>query len=130
MKRLIHIASIFLILFLFSSCGGSGGSDFPDDIPTQTNPIVTRVSPDSGPAGTAVTIFGLGFSTNFPNNVVVIGDTASPATGYNLVEPPLPTEIEAITSTVQDGAALGVNSVVVIVYDNVSNADVTFTVTP
>lgn len=128
MKRLVAIA--FAALIAGFGCGSSGDSDFPDDVPTQTNPVVSRITPVAGPVGSTITITGFGFSSIFPNNIVVIGDAAVSATGYSLVEPPTPGEIEAITAPVPVNAPAGLNSVFVVVYDNVSNADLTFTVTP
>jgi len=129
-KATAAIAALFF-LALLSGCGGSGADGgFPDDVPTQVTPLVSRIDPATGPAGTAITIYGMGFSISYPNNIVVVGDAATSATGYALVSPPTADEIESITATVPDDAPLGDNSVYVVVYDNASNTDVTFTVTP
>lgn len=119
---------IFFVLFLIASCGA--GDDYPSDVPTDSPPIVSRIDPNAGAPGDAITIFGLGFSIAAPNNTVIIGGAAVAATSYRLVDPPTSTEIEALTATVPTGAATGTSSVVVVVYDQTSNADVAFTVTP
>ena len=129
-KATAAAAALFFLAFL-TGCGGSGAdSGFPDDVPTQVNPLVSRVGPATGPAGTEITIYGMGFSISYPNNIVIVGDAATSATGYALVSPPTADEIESITAVVPNDAAPGDNSVYVVVYDNASNTDVTFTVTP
>lgn len=127
MKMKIFV--ILSVVVFSSACGASEGS-YPDDVPTQTSPLVSRVDPTGGSPGSQITIFGLGFSSAAPNNIVVIGGAAVAATAYTLIGNPTSTEIEALTATVPTGAAQGITSVAVVVYDNASNADVTFTVTP
>lgn len=119
---------ILPVLLLIASCGG--GNNYPSDVPTDSPPIVSRVDPSAGAPGDSITIFGLGFSIAAPDNTVIIGGAAVAATSYRLVDPPTSTEIEALTATVPTGAAVGTSSVVVVVDDQTSNADVTFTVTP
>lgn len=116
-------------LMSVAACGGSGGT-YGDDVPTNAPPTVSAVAPAAGPAGTVITISGFGFSDVAPNNIVVIGDSAVPASAYDLVDPPTATEVEFLTATVPDSVGLGDTSVVVLVGDNASNSDVTFTVTP
>jgi hypothetical protein len=114
---------------LFAACGGTTET-FPSDVPTQAPPIVSSVTPTSGKAGDTITINGLGFSSIAPNNTVVIGGVGTSATSYAILNPPTATEIESLTATVPVGAAVGASSVLVIVYENASNADVMFTVNP
>ena len=118
-----------LILLMFCACGGSA-SEFSDDIPTELPPIVSRVEPLEGPSGTEIKIYGFGFSVNIPVNVVLIGGQAESAVNYELLPDPTDTEIEMLTASVPEGAAEGPSPVVVIVYENVSNQDVVFNVTP
>ena len=125
LRRLLILA----VLFLAAACGSSGDS-FPDDVPTQLPPIVSRVAPATGPAGTVIQIFGFGFSDVAPNNVVIVGGEGFAADAYALVTPATATEIEVLTATVPAGTPAGVDSVAVVVYENVSNTDITFTVTP
>ncbi len=122
-----------LCAIALNSCGyGWDGSesDYPDDVPTQSPPIVSRVEPTSGPAGTVITIYGFGFSLNPAINVVIVGDAGASATDYQLVASPTANEIEQLTATVPADAAIGESGVVVVVYENASNADVLFDVTP
>ena len=126
MKRSIILCAL---IAASASCGG-GGSGYPDDVPTQLPPTVASVEPTSGPVGTTITINGFGYSVAAPNDIVIIGDSAVSAESYALVNPPTATEIESLTATVPAGTPLGANSIVVVVYDNASNGDVTFTVTP
>lgn len=127
LRRTTFIAILCLIA---SGCGISGSSDYPDDVPTQLPPTVSRIDPAAGPAGTAITIFGFGFSEAAPNNTVIIGNTAVSATAYTLLPAPTATEIESLTATVPADAAAGANPVTVVVGENASNSDITFTVTP
>lgn len=123
----------FLLVFslvLLCACGSSSGVGLPSDIPTNSTPVVSRIDPTSGKAGDSITIYGFGFSTSITNNIIIMGNAAVPADSYNLVEPPVADEIEYLTATVPEDAEAGENSVEVLVYDNVSNADITFTVTP
>lgn len=120
---------ISLIILAAIGCGGSS-SVFPPDVPTDSPPIVSRIEPIDGPVGTEVTIYGLGFSFSAPVNVITIGGVVTNATSYQLVDNPTETEIEAITATIPDNAQDGVSPVVVIVYENASNDDVTFEIIP
>jgi len=126
MKRVLPILSLMLVL---SACGG-GDPGYSDDVPTQAPPFVSRVEPTSGPVGTTITIYGFGFSIAAPTNLVVLGGSGSAATSYQLLNNASSIEIESITAVVPNDAAVGSSEVMVVVYDNVSNADVTFTVTP
>ena len=127
-RSYIAIAALALIC----SCGGSGdgGLNIPDDVPTGTVPLVTEVSPTSGPVGTDVTITGIGYSYIPPNNTIMIGDVSVVASAQAYLPDPTSTSFETLTFTVPDDAPVGDNSIVVIVGDNASNADVIFTVTP
>lgn len=125
-KRAACIAALCLIA---AGCGSSGGS-YPDDVPTQLPPTVARVDPAAGAPGSAIMIFGYGFSETAPNNVVIIGNAAVTATAYALLAAPTATEIESLSATVPASAPAGQSSVVVVVSDNTSNADILFTVTP
>jgi hypothetical protein len=130
MKRrsiIFHLLFCFFGFFL-ASCGSS--ADFHDDVPTGSSPIVSRVDPTSGPVGTQVTIFGLGFSYVAPTNIIAMGTGAAVAQTYTILANPVDSEIETLTFTVPTGLAPGTYPVVVLVYDTPSNSDVTFTVTP
>jgi|GEM_PF-1279801 hypothetical protein len=122
--RLIAIACLALV----AACGSPFA--FPPDVPTDSPPIVSRVEPAEGSPGDMVTIYGFGFSFTVANNIVIFGDAASVATSYRLLDSPTSTEIEAIEAPVPNEAPEGEVPVVVVVYENVSNADVLFTVTP
>jgi hypothetical protein len=125
MRRLVIIICFTLAL---GACGEV--TLFPSDVVTQTPPIVSRVEPASGPPGTEITVYGFGYSINTPNNIVIVGGSGSSATEYNLLDNPTETEIESLTAAVPDDAEIGESSVVVVVYQNTSNADIMFEVTP
>ena len=125
LKRL----AIAILPLLVASCGGST-TGYAPDVPTNSPPIVSRVDPNSGGPGSEVTIFGFGYTISVPENIVVIGGVATNATSYRLLSNPTSTEIEAITVDVPANANVGEGPIYVIIYDNVSNADVSFTVTP
>jgi hypothetical protein len=125
LKRL----AIAVLPLLVASCGGTSVGYAPD-VPTDSPPIVSRVDPNSGGPGTEVEIFGFGYTISVPENIVVIGGVATNATSYRLLSNPTSIEIEAITADVPTNAQLGEGPIYVVVHDNVSNADVSFTVTP
>lgn len=120
------LATIAAFACLVSACGGSS---FPADVATQTMPVVSQVDPSAGAPGDTITVFGFGFSSIPQSNVVVIGGAASAASEYRLLEEPTEAQIESITATVPEDAQAGEGSLVVLVHETPSNADVTFTVT-
>lgn len=125
MKRLFTAA--LLAAIAMASCGGVS---YNPNVPTDSPPIVTRVDPNSGRAGDEITIFGLGFSIAYPENIVVVGNAPTGATSYSLLDNPTSDEIEAITFTVPADAEAGEGPVYVLVEGDSSNADVSFTVMP
>ncbi len=114
---------------LAASCGGTS-SDYNPNVPTNSPPIVSRVDPSAGSVGDEISIFGLGFSIAYPEDIVVVGGAATSATSYRLLDNPTANEIEAITFTVPADAALGEGPIYVQVDGNSSNVDVSFTVIP
>jgi sugar lactone lactonase YvrE len=96
-------AAILLITVILSSCGKTGSSTSPhagSNPPTPTRPtpvappVITQVSPLEGPAATALTITGTGFSDTTANDTVYINGMMakiSQASGTQLVVtvPPL-----------------------------------------
>ena len=125
MKRICTALALCVAL---SACGS--GASYSPNVVTELPPTVTRIDPTSGPVGTTIEIFGFGFSVAAPENVVIIGDTGASADSYDLVANPTSDEIEVLTADVPNDTPLGQSSVVVVVGDYVSNADVMFTVTP
>ena len=125
MKRMIFIV---LIAAAMQSCGSSSG--IPDDVPSSTTPIITRVEPTTAAIGDEITIYGIGFSYAYPNNIVLIGGTATTATYYDTLDNPEGDEIEYITADVPDEAPEGDDYVMVLVHENPSNTDISITVTP
>jgi ABC-type glycerol-3-phosphate transport system substrate-binding protein len=113
---------------VMAACGG-GASGYEYDVPTDAPPTVSRVDPPQGPSGTEVTIYGFGFSFIPEINIISLGSTGAAADAYNLLASPTSAEIESLTFTVPANIAPGTYPVVVVVHDNASNADVTFTVT-
>ncbi|MFH0799473.1 MAG: IPT/TIG domain-containing protein [Pseudomonadota bacterium] len=120
--------AIIAYLVLLAACGGSSGSSFPADVPTKSPPVVSRVAPATGAPDDAITIYGLGFSSTPTFNIVIVGGAAVAATSYSLVDPPTANEVESITATIPADANVGADSIAVMVHDEVSNADITFTV--
>lgn len=121
MGRFLIIVAI--LATLTAACGSGGG--YSSDIPTGTPPIVARVDPTAASIGDEITIFGIGFSSATPKNIVIIGAGSTSATAYNLLADPTGDEVESITATVPIGVTAGSNSIVLVVDGNVSNADVT-----
>lgn len=126
-RMAIRWAIAFAAVIAAASCG-EGADDFPSDVPTSTPPVVARIDPAAGAPGSVITIFGYGFSSTAEFNIVIISGAAVAATAYGLAEAPTATEIESLTAAVPDGAAAGDTSVVVMVHERVSNADIPFTV--
>lgn len=116
-----------IVVLTLTACGSSSFYDF--DIPTDAPPTIARVDPAQGPVGTEVTIYGFGFSFIPEINIISIGNGAAVAANYNLLANPTSSEIESLVFTVPDNLAPGTYPVVVVVHDNASNADITFTVT-
>lgn len=121
---------IILAFIALTACGGQSPDSYAPDVPTNAPPIVSSVDPNAGAAGDEITIFGLGFTVSVPENIVIIGGSATSATSYRLLSNPTSDEVEAITAVVPDNAALGEGPIYVQVHENTSNADVSFTVTP
>lgn len=113
-------------------CGSSGPPVYDETVPTQTDPIISRVDPGSGKAGETISIYGIGFSSAPGDNVVAIGPLTTFASSYSLVPPAAATatEFEILTVVVPTGATGADLSVWVDVFDNISNTNVTFTIDP
>ena len=120
---------VFFLLFA-SSCGSDLLDDFDPTVPTQMTPYISYIDPANGSVGDTVEIHGFGFSTEAASNVVVFGNVSAFAASYELVAAGISDDIEAITVTIPPGAAVGINDVSVTVFDNTSNANITFTVDP
>jgi len=125
MRNAIALASVLLLF-----AAGCGYDYLSPLIPTNSPPVVFRVAPNSGSAGDEITIFGLGFSIAYPENIIVIGGAPTGATSYGLVDDPDPGEIEAITFIVPAEALEGEGAIYVQVQGRSSNTDVSFTVLP
>lgn len=126
MRRFSAITMVLTVLL--ASCGGT--DSYQPDVPTDSPPIVQRVDPNTGRVGDEVTIYGFGFTVSIPENIVIIGGAATSATSYQIMPNPVNDEIEAITCTVPEGAALGEGPIFVQVHGDQSNSDVSFTVIP
>lgn len=103
-KRIKTIACFLLIGIGLIGCGG--GNDIPD-------PEISGIQPESGPPGTAVTIFGQGFSPEISENQVTFAGTVAEIT--NATETEINTEVPEdaetgpIAVTVLDVTATGPN---------------------
>ncbi len=117
-------------LFVLSACGQSSGPGLDPTIATNTFPLLTRVAPTAGKPGDTITLFGSGFSEVATENIVNIGGATMQATNYALVDPPAVGEVESLTATVPAAVPVGIQSIFVIVFENTTNTDLTFTVTP
>ena len=122
--------TIIIPLIIGWHCGNEDLAPIDPSVATSSLPVITRISPATGAIGTTATIFGYGFSTNPLVNMVSVGGTTTTAATYALVSPPIAGEIESLTFTIPTGAPLGVQPIFVIVFDNTTNTDITFTVTP
>ncbi len=119
---------LFLFIFpILTACGGV--LQYEHDVTTQAPPTVIRIEPIQGPPGTTVTIYGFGFSFIPQNNIISIGEWSAVAENYTLLDNTGSAEIESISFRVPDAIKTGDYSIIVVVHDNVSNANITFTVT-
>lgn len=127
-----HYLTAFVLTLAIGSLPACGGDTFTtsDSVPTAAPPVIMRISPDSGAARDSITVFGVGYSINPNENILFIGEGASVATSYALVTNGQPGEVEQLTFTVPDESLPGTQETVLLVNDNSSNADVTFTVLP
>lgn len=126
--RLLPCTFTFLLFTFAFSCGSSLNFDYT--VPSQTEPYVSRVVPSTGKAGDVITIFGSGFSSEVASNIVSFGSTSISADGYALLASPVGAEIESITVTLLANITIGDVTIYVTVFDNTSNADIGFTITP
>lgn len=117
----------FIIIF-FIGCGGAA-PEYSIDVPTDSAPTIIRIDPSTGAAGTQVTVFGFGFSYTAENNIIMMGGGEATASVYNILENPVNSEIESIVFTVPENLAAGEYALTIIVNDNISNSNFTFTVT-
>jgi len=127
MRRWIILACTIAVT---AGCGTVSSDVFDPTVPTQMPPYISRIEPANGAAGAAIEIHGFGFSAEPANNVVVFGSVPAFASNYVLVAGGASDDVEAITVTVPAGAIVGINDVSVTVFDNTSNANLTFTVNP
>jgi hypothetical protein len=127
--KIISKAAIVLFLVLIAGCG-SVADIIDSTVPTQVDPIITRIAPTAASAGDTVTVFGVGFSAAAPLNIVVIEGTEVAANAYTLLAAPVGNEVESITFVVPVGIAVGTRSIYVVVADNPSNANLSITINP
>jgi hypothetical protein len=127
--RTLRAFGLGIVLCSLSACG-VGDLGIEGTVPTDTFPIVMRVSPDSGAAGETITVFGVGYSIIPNENILFLGEGASAATSYGLVTNGEPGEAEQLTFPVPAESLPGDQAVVVLVNENTSNADLSFTVLP
>lgn len=125
--------SALLLIGMLVGCGSAADDrvePFDASIATQVAPVVTRINPASGRAGDIITIFGVGFSVIPEDNIVLLTNAAALALSYNAVAAAREGEVEQLTFAIPTNATTGITSVLVNVYDNSSNSDITLTVNP
>lgn len=125
MKFPVYI--IVISVLLIAGCGASSHT-FAPSISTQTYPVITRIAPAVGTAGDTITVFGSGFSSAAPLNVVIINGAETLANAYSLVAAPVGDEIESLTFIVPTGITAGTYGIYLDVLNNVSNTDITITI--
>lgn len=131
-----------LLLLITTACGSV---DLGDSALSGVNssvstgiapPVISTVSPAAASiaGATVVTLSGYGFSSVAASNIITIGtgttSAATSATAYGLVAPATATDIETLTFTLPTGTPVGVQNIFVTVFNNVSNANLSLTVTP
>lgn len=125
--------SALLLIGMLIGCGSAADDrvePFDASVATQVAPVVTRINPTFGRAGDIITIFGMGFSVIPEDNIVLLTSAAAPAFSYSLASPAGSGEVEQLTFAIPTNARAGITSVIVNVYDNSSNSDITLMVNP
>ena len=122
--------AVILLITCILSCGGSGADPYPNDVPTHSPPLVTRIDPAIASAGDTITIYGLGYSIIPEYNLVTFGSISAVADSYDFLDPPSDGEFEIITVVIPDDADPGINPVMVTVHQTTSNDDVSISITP
>lgn len=125
--------SALLLIGMFIGCGSAADDSvepFDASVATQVAPVVTRINPTFGRADDVITIVGVGFSVIPEDNIVLLTGSAALAFGYNAVDAAETGEVEELTFAIPTNATTGITSVIVNVYDNSSNSDVTLMVNP
>jgi hypothetical protein len=110
----------FLFLLFFSTaCGGSGGDSSNT---TTTQPVLIAAVPNTAKAGDTVTLQGLGFSFTFNENIVLVGNETTQALSHQFINTTPGGANEEITFQVPPNAAVGGNTITVLIDGAVSNA--------
>lgn len=125
--------SVLFLIGILIGCGSATDDSvepFDASVVTQVAPVVTRINPTIGRAGDVITVFGVGFSVIPEDNIVLLTGSAALAFGYNAVDAAGTGEVEELTFAIPTNATTGITSVIVNVYDNSSNSDVTLMVNP
>lgn len=127
--RVRYIILLFAA-FVCASCG-SGAAGTGGEVPSGSPPILTRVVPASGPIGTSITIYGVGFTLVPELNFVYIGSSMTQASTYAVINPQTtPGESEYIVATVGTDAVVGNNQELVVFVNGAVSDPITFSVTP
>lgn len=127
--------SVLFLIGILIGCGSATDDSvepFDASVATQVAPVVTRINPATGRAGDIITIFGVGFSVIPEDNIVLLtkAAAATSALSYNLASPAGSGEVEQLTFVIPTNATAGITAVIVNVYDNSSNSDITLLVNP
>ncbi|OQA62056.1 MAG: hypothetical protein BWY40_00308 [bacterium ADurb.Bin270] len=119
-----------IVIMLIASCGGSGLDPYPNDVPTHSPPLITRIDSESASPGDTVTIYGLGYSIIPAYNLVTFGSVSAVADSYDFIDPGSDGEFEILTVVIPDDVEAGINPVMVTVHRITSNDDVSIDIIP
>lgn len=128
MRLAVGISVVCLVCLL--ACGSNPDPSLSSNIPTATFPLIQRISPASGAAGTEVNLFGIGFSIVAAENILHIDGHSTVASSYSLLDNPTEGEVEQLTFTIPEGVTTGEHNPFITVIDTPSNTTLVFQVTP
>ena len=97
---------------------------------SQATPVLSSVTPATAAVGSTIALRGAGFSAVAQENIVWLGTQSAMASKYTLLSPATSAEIEEIQTTVPSSLAPGTYNIIVQAGDNLSNNNISLTVTP
>lgn len=112
-----------------AGCGSSSDVLSPT-ILSQSPPLLKAVDPVTAGPGDQVTLYGIGFSAAAPENVVILGDATATADSYAINDPVTHDSSEKLIFTVPANAPTGEQTISLLIFGEISNANFTITITP
>jgi hypothetical protein len=112
MFSLLIMLTFIFAMFITAGCGDGSTTTLKSTIAAPGGPAISSISPDSGVAGSSITITGKNFSSTASNNIVKFGETQATVTSV---------DSGSLTVTVPSTLAIGSKYTVSVTVDSVSN---------